>query len=80
MGMERIIEILINPYKYLFMAKTKQANKDCPDLSRFPNFHKSGSITGMKKMFYGKDALLVKKGEFIYNVTSSPSIYHDHAH
>ena len=26
----------------------------------FPNFHKSGSISGMKKLYYGKDALLVR--------------------
>ena len=29
-------------------------------LSRFPNFHKSGSVRGMKKRYYGKDCLLVK--------------------
>ena len=23
------------------------------DISRFPNFHKSGSIRGMKKLYYG---------------------------
>ena len=33
------------------------------NLSRFPNFHKSGSITGMKKLYYGKDALLVRCGD-----------------
>ena len=35
------------------------------NLSRFPNFHKSGSITGMKKLYYGKDALLVRCGDYI---------------
>lgn len=30
------------------------------NLSRFPNFHKSGSVSGMKKLYYGKDALLVR--------------------
>ncbi|MDY4853810.1 MAG: hypothetical protein SO188_13535 [Prevotella sp.] len=45
------------------------------NLSRFPNFHKSGSITGMKKLYYGKDALLVRCGDYIYNVSSEPSIY-----
>ena len=25
-------------------------------LSEFPNFHITGSIRGMKRMFYGKDA------------------------
>ncbi len=44
-------------------------------LSRFPNFSVSGSIKGMKKKYYGKDALLVRSGSYIYNVTSSPDIY-----
>ena len=37
-------------------------------LSQYPNFHKSGSITGMKKLYYGKNALLVRCGSYIYNV------------
>ena len=45
------------------------------DLSRFPNFHKTGSVKGMKKLYYGENALLVKCGDFIYNVTSEPLIY-----
>lgn len=44
-------------------------------ISRFPNFHKTGSVKGMKKLYYGKDALLVRCGDYIYNVTSEPSIY-----
>ena len=27
------------------------------DISRFPNFHITGSITGMKKLYYGKNAV-----------------------
>ena len=42
----------------------------------FPNFHASGSIKGMKNMFYGKNALLVRCGGYIYNVTEKPSIYY----
>lgn len=49
-------------------------------LSRFPNFSVTGSIRGMKKNFYGEDALLVRCGRWIYNVTSSPSIYYGDAH
>lgn len=45
------------------------------NLSRFPNFHISGSITGMKRRYYGMDALLVACGQFVYNVTSEPEIY-----
>ncbi len=46
-------------------------------LVRFPNFHKSGSIIGMKKMFYGHDALLVRCGDYIYNVSNEPDIYRE---
>jgi hypothetical protein len=61
--------------------KTKQLNKDAKvNLSEFPNFHRTGSISGMKKKYYGKDALLVKSGSYIYNVTSQPDIYYNQAH
>ncbi len=46
------------------------------DLARFPNFSVTGSIKGMKKLYYGKDALLIKCGSYIYNVSSQPHIYH----
>ena len=39
------------------------------DLSIFPNFSSSGSIIGMKKLYYGKDALLIKTGGYIYKVS-----------
>lgn len=48
-------------------------------LSSFPNFSATGSITGMKKI-YGEDALLVRCGSWIYNVTSRPDIYYGEAH
>lgn len=50
------------------------------DLSRFPNFHKTGSAAGMKRHFYGPHALLVRCGSHIYNVSSDPSIYYKLAH
>lgn len=56
-------------------VKDKQQLK----LSDFPNFSVTGSITGMKKI-YGKDALLVRCGSWIYNVTSRPDIYYSEAH
>lgn len=37
-------------------------------ISEFPNFHKSGSIKGMKDKYYGKDALLIRCGNYIYKV------------
>jgi hypothetical protein len=55
--------------------------KDKPDsLSNFPNFSVTGSIKGMKKKFYGSDALLVRCGSYIYNVSSEPDIYYSIAH
>lgn len=49
-------------------------------ISRFPNFHKSGSISGMKRLYYGKNALLVRCDSWIYNVSSEPGIYYNIAH
>ena len=54
---------------------TKEQGKRC-DISRFPNFHRSGSIKGMKRIYHGMDALLVRCGEYIYNVSSEPRIYY----
>lgn len=45
-------------------------------LARFPNFHKTGNVAEMKKRCYGLDALLVRCGDYIYNVSSEPYIYH----
>lgn len=57
--------------KYLSVEKGRKMGID-----NFPNFHKSGSIAGMKKMFYGENALLVRCGDYIYNVSRKPEIYH----
>lgn len=65
--MSRVKTILVKDY-------------DKHNLSQFGNFHKSGSIAGMKKQVYGKNALLVRCGSYIYNVTSTPEIYNNHAH
>lgn len=35
------------------------------DISRFPNFHKTGSVKGMKNFYYDKKALLVRCGDYI---------------
>lgn len=43
--------------------------------SQLPSFHHTGSIRGMKNKFYGKKALLVRCGNYIYNVTSQSHIY-----
>ena len=57
--------------KYLKVEDGKQVHID-----RFPCFSVTGSITGMKDKYYGKDALLVRCGSYIYDVTSEPSIYY----
>lgn len=60
------------------MAKMKKLNIEDGqrlNISRLPNFHKSGSVKGMKKLYYGKNALLVKCEDFIYNCTTEPGIY-----
>ena len=48
------------------------------DLEDCPNFSATGSISGMKKLFYGKSALLVRQGKYIYNVSRCP-VYYDYA-
>lgn len=45
-------------------------------IGRFPNFHKSGSVRDMKRLYYGKDCLLVRCGNYIYNVSAEPRIYY----
>lgn len=37
-------------------------------IEQYPSFSASGSIKGMKEQYYGKDALLVRCGGYIYNV------------
>lgn len=62
------------------MPRTKTipaADHDKHGLSEYPNFHRTGSISGMKKQYYGKDALLVRCGNYIYNVSSNPKIYEE---
>ena len=54
-----------------------KAEKELYNLSQYPNFSATGSIAGLKKLYYGRDALLVRSGAWIYNVP--PEIY-DKAH
>jgi hypothetical protein len=56
--------------KYLHVKDAERLGLD-----HFPNFSITGSVVGMKKRFYGQDALLVRSGRFIYNVSSKPEIY-----
>ena len=68
--------------KYLSVEEGKQVN-----IGLFPNFSASGSVKGMLEKYYGKDALLVCCGKYIYCVwqKKNPSqygseIYYNKAH
>lgn len=72
------MQSIINPYAS--DAKNVAVRKLRKELShlvedKFPNFASNGSVSGMKKLYYGKGALLVRCGNYIYNVTSEPNIY-----
>lgn len=58
--------------KYMNKEQKKKWN-----LSQYPNFSATGSIAGMKKLYYGEDALLVRSGSWIYHV---PKEVYDAAH
>lgn len=49
--------------KYLKVKDGERLN-----ISQFPNFSATGSVKGMKEKYYGKDALLVRCGSWIYYV------------
>lgn len=61
---------VVKRVKRLSLEKGEKVNID-----DYPNFHKNGSIIGMKRKYYGRGALLVRCGNYIYNVTSNPRIY-----
>lgn len=48
-----------------------KAQKEAFNLSQYPNFSATGSVIGMKQKYYGKDALLVRSGSWIYRVPHS---------
>ena len=57
--------------RYLTVARGRAIH-----IENYPNFHKSGSVAGMKKQYYGENALLVRCGNYIYNVSTKPDIYY----
>ena len=57
------------------VRRLPKSDYDKYGLSQFPNFHRSGSVRGMKNMYYGLDAKLVQCGSYIYNVTTAPEIW-----
>lgn len=59
------------------MLRVRYMNKEQKkiyNLSQYPNFSATGSIQGMKEKYYGKDALLVRSGSWIYKVP--PEVYY----
>ena len=59
------------------MKTLSKRDGESVNITRFPNFHRTGSIRGMKKLYYGKEALLVRCESWIYNVSSEPDIYYN---
>lgn len=53
--------------KTLYISE-KQAKARGIDLSQFPSAGSYPSISGMKKLYWGRDALVVKCGVYIYKV------------
>ena len=51
----------------VFPVKKIKANME-KHLQHFPNIHKSGSVSGMKKQCWGQSALCVRCGNYIYLV------------
>lgn len=59
------------------MPRVRYMNKEQKkiyNLSQYTNFSATGSIQGMKEKYYGKDALLVRSGSWIYKVP--PEVYY----
>lgn len=65
------------------MARCKTLSVKHPrakELEGLPSFSSTGNITGMKNKYYGKNALLVRCGSYIYNVTHDAPELYDLAH
>lgn len=45
-----------------------------------PNFSATGSVSGMRKLYYGENALLVRCGSYIYNVSRISNVYWNYAY
>lgn len=64
---------------YRVKTLTKEQGEQV-NIHDFPNFSVTGSVMGMKNLYYGLDAKLVRCGSWIYNVTSEPRIYDELAY
>lgn len=54
------------PTKY---ATTAELRRKGISLETFPNAGPNPNISGMKKNYWGKDAMCVKHGAYVYKVT-----------
>ncbi len=50
-------------YMYLKASDIVKGLSDCPRAGPHPN------ITGMRNLYWGKDALIVKQGSYAYKIT-----------
>lgn len=60
------------PYPLFYVTK-QTLNRAGVNLDRFPNAGPNCNVTGMRKLFWGWDAALVKHGRYVYKVT--PGVY-----
>lgn len=50
-------------YVYIPVSKAKHLH-----LERFPSTGKYGNITGMRKLYWGEDAYIIRSGAYAYKV------------
>lgn len=50
--------------KYIRLGK----DEDCPELSNCPNAGPNCNVKGMRNLYWGKNAVLVKKGQYVYYI------------
>lgn len=53
--------------KYLYLS----AKIKVPELESCPSAGPRGNITGMRKLYWGKEAYIVKQGNYIYKVSQN---------
>lgn len=56
------------------VRRLKVADGRALNIGQYPSFSCTGSIQGMKEKYYGKNALLVRCGSYIYHVP--PEVYY----
>ena len=61
--------------KTIYITKAQEKELGI-DLSHFPNAGPNPSVSGMKRMYWGKNALCIRQGQYVYNVSSVPDIYY----